>query len=203
MRTVLLKRNHGTDNRNQGAGNPNQGPGKRSKGMEKSNFDLSLFYQVETARLCACVLLASTPLVCRARAWKRSVGNRWERVTNRKMGTPRPHLHRDWAHPSRTCDGIGLAPATSAPGPAGLTPRWSVGSLTAWARAMLCCAACGAHVAWCRADRDAHAHVARCPFLVVRCTVSVARCPLQGLIDQGATHVSTSDLPELERLMAE
>jgi hypothetical protein len=84
--------------------------------MEKSNFDLSLFYQVETARLCACVLLASTPLVCRARAWKRSVGNRWERVTNRKMGTPRPHLHRDWAHPSRTCDGIGLTPPTSAPG---------------------------------------------------------------------------------------
>ncbi len=77
---MLLKRNHGTDNRNQGTdnrnqgtdkrnqgtGNPNQGTGKRSKGMGKSNFDLSLFYQVEAAHLCACVLLASTPLMCRA-----------------------------------------------------------------------------------------------------------------------------------------
>jgi hypothetical protein len=46
-------------------------------------------------------------------------------------------------------------------------------------------------------------HVVRCPLHGVRCTVSVAWCPWQGLIDQGATHVSTSDLPELERLMAE
>ena len=35
------------------------------------------------------------------------------------LGLSRPHLHRDWAHPSHICTGTGLAPPTSAPG-----PRW-------------------------------------------------------------------------------
>ncbi len=29
------------------------------------------------------------------------------------LGSPLPHLHRDWARPRRICTGIGLAPATS------------------------------------------------------------------------------------------
>jgi hypothetical protein len=33
------------------------------------------------------------------------------------LGSPRPHLRRDWAHPSHICAGTGLTPATSAPGP--------------------------------------------------------------------------------------
>ena len=32
------------------------------------------------------------------------------------VGSPRPHLHRDWAHPAHICTGTGLTPATSAPG---------------------------------------------------------------------------------------
>jgi hypothetical protein len=32
------------------------------------------------------------------------------------LGSPRPHLHRDWARPCHICTGTGLAPATSAPG---------------------------------------------------------------------------------------
>ncbi len=32
------------------------------------------------------------------------------------MGSPRPHLHRDWAHPAHICAGTGLARAVSAPG---------------------------------------------------------------------------------------
>jgi hypothetical protein len=32
------------------------------------------------------------------------------------LGSPLPHLHRDWARPCHICAGTGLAPATSAPG---------------------------------------------------------------------------------------
>ncbi len=32
------------------------------------------------------------------------------------LGSPRPHLHRNWAHPSHICTGTGLALPTSAPG---------------------------------------------------------------------------------------
>ena len=32
------------------------------------------------------------------------------------LGSPRPHLHRDWAHPCHICTRTGPAPATSAPG---------------------------------------------------------------------------------------
>ena len=32
------------------------------------------------------------------------------------LGSPRPHLRRDWAHPCHICAGTGLTPATSAPG---------------------------------------------------------------------------------------
>ena len=32
------------------------------------------------------------------------------------VGSPLPHLHRDWARPCHICAGIGLAPATSALG---------------------------------------------------------------------------------------
>ena len=32
------------------------------------------------------------------------------------LGPPRPHLHRDWAHPCHICIRTGLTPATSAPG---------------------------------------------------------------------------------------
>ena len=32
------------------------------------------------------------------------------------LGSPLPHLHRDWAHPSHICTGTGLTPPTSAPG---------------------------------------------------------------------------------------
>ena len=32
------------------------------------------------------------------------------------LGSPRPHLRRDWAHPCHICTGTGLTPATSAPG---------------------------------------------------------------------------------------
>jgi hypothetical protein len=31
------------------------------------------------------------------------------------LGSPLPHLHRDWAHPCHICTGTGLTPATSAP----------------------------------------------------------------------------------------
>ncbi len=31
------------------------------------------------------------------------------------LGSPLPHLRRDWAHPCHICTGTGLAPATSAP----------------------------------------------------------------------------------------
>ena len=33
------------------------------------------------------------------------------------LGSPLPHLRRDWAHPCHICAGTGLSPATSAPGP--------------------------------------------------------------------------------------
>jgi hypothetical protein len=33
------------------------------------------------------------------------------------MGSPLPHLRRDWAHPCHICTGTALTPATSAPGP--------------------------------------------------------------------------------------
>ena len=32
------------------------------------------------------------------------------------LGSPRPHLRRDWAHPGHICAGTGLTPPTSAPG---------------------------------------------------------------------------------------
>ncbi len=32
-------------------------------------------------------------------------------------GEPRPHLHRDWAHPAHICTGTGRSPFTSAPAP--------------------------------------------------------------------------------------
>jgi hypothetical protein len=32
------------------------------------------------------------------------------------LGSPLPHLHRDWARPSHICTGTALTPATSAPG---------------------------------------------------------------------------------------
>jgi hypothetical protein len=32
------------------------------------------------------------------------------------LGSPRPHLRRDWAHPARICAGTALTPPTSAPG---------------------------------------------------------------------------------------
>jgi hypothetical protein len=34
----------------------------------------------------------------------------------RGLGSPLPHLRRDWAHPCQICSGTGLTPATSAPG---------------------------------------------------------------------------------------
>ena len=37
--------------------------------------------------------------------------------SHRVMGSPLPHLHRDWARPCHICTGTGLAPATSAPEP--------------------------------------------------------------------------------------
>jgi hypothetical protein len=37
------------------------------------------------------------------------------------LGSPLPHLRRDWAHPCHICAGTGLTPATSAPG-LGLAP---------------------------------------------------------------------------------
>ncbi len=33
-----------------------------------------------------------------------------------RLGSPLPHLRRDWAHPCHICAGTGLTPATSAPG---------------------------------------------------------------------------------------
>jgi hypothetical protein len=33
-----------------------------------------------------------------------------------RLGSPRPHLRRDWAHPAHICAGTGLAPLTSALG---------------------------------------------------------------------------------------
>jgi hypothetical protein len=30
-----------------------------------------------------------------------------------RLGSPRPHLHRDWAHPAHICTGTGLTPPTS------------------------------------------------------------------------------------------
>jgi hypothetical protein len=32
------------------------------------------------------------------------------------LGSPRPHLHRDWARPTHICTGTGIAPPKSAPG---------------------------------------------------------------------------------------
>ena len=39
------------------------------------------------------------------------------------LGSPRPHLRRDWARPSHICTGTGLAAATSAPGLGSLLPH--------------------------------------------------------------------------------
>ena len=39
------------------------------------------------------------------------------------LGSPRPRLHRDWAHPGHACTGTGLTPATSAPGLGSPRPR--------------------------------------------------------------------------------
>ncbi len=80
------------------------------------------------------------------------------------MGSPRPHLRRDWAHslshlrqglarPCHICTRTGLAPATSAPGP-GLTPATSATRLGARravrrfgsGHSTLCCRTGGAHV---------------------------------------------------------
>ncbi len=48
------------------------------------------------------------------------------------LGSPLPHLHRDWARPCHICTGTGLAPATSAPptfSRSGLTPAASAPAL--------------------------------------------------------------------------
>jgi hypothetical protein len=39
------------------------------------------------------------------------------------LGSPLPHLYRDWARPCHICTGTGLAPATSAPGPGSTLPH--------------------------------------------------------------------------------
>ena len=39
------------------------------------------------------------------------------------LGSPLPHLYRDWARPCHICTGTGLAPATSAPGPGSTFPH--------------------------------------------------------------------------------
>jgi hypothetical protein len=39
------------------------------------------------------------------------------------LGSPLPHLHRDWARPCHICTGTGLAPATCAPGLGSPLPR--------------------------------------------------------------------------------
>ena len=47
-----------------------------------------------------------------------TIGTANRKHIKRKLisGSTRPHLHRDWAHPGHICTGIGLTPATSAPG---------------------------------------------------------------------------------------
>ena len=44
------------------------------------------------------------------------------------LGSPQPHLHRDWAHPCHICTGAGLTPAESASG-TGLAPATSAPGL--------------------------------------------------------------------------
>ena len=50
------------------------------------------------------------------------------------LGSPLPHLHRDWAHFCHICARTGLTPATSAPGLAGLSAqcRPTVLGLSLW-----------------------------------------------------------------------
>jgi len=42
-----------------------------------------------------------------------------------RLGSPCPHLYRDWAHPAHICTGTGLTPPTSAPGLGRRGIRWA------------------------------------------------------------------------------
>ena len=63
------------------------------------------------------------PMVCFV--FSRSVLSHLQPVCLRPVplpdGPPRPHLHRDWAHPAHICTGTGLTPAHICTG-TGLTP---------------------------------------------------------------------------------
>jgi hypothetical protein len=80
---------------------------------------------------CGSTALARHPLGAAARDTAVSTeepgGPAWGRPQRKPLGSPRPHLHRDWAHPIYTgggaspahiCAGTGLSPPTptSAPG---------------------------------------------------------------------------------------
>jgi hypothetical protein len=62
--------------------------------------DQWVFFCLPTSELLACVCLVAR---VSARAFP--------------LGSPLPHLRRDWAHPCRICAGTGLTPAAPAPGP--------------------------------------------------------------------------------------
>jgi hypothetical protein len=57
-----------------------------------------------------------------------------------RLGSPLPHLHRDWAHPCHIFAETGLTPATSAPGPGSPLPHlhrdWATVA-AAWRRRVL------------------------------------------------------------------
>jgi hypothetical protein len=68
-------------------------------------------------RRCACVQPTSgSRIACRWRAGGGcNVSGLTPPTSAPGLGSPRPRLRRDWAHPAHVCTGTGLAPPTSAP----------------------------------------------------------------------------------------
>jgi hypothetical protein len=52
----------------------------------------------------------------KGRAWVRAGTGLTAPTSAPGLGSPLPHLRRDWARPSHICAGTGLPPPTSAPG---------------------------------------------------------------------------------------
>ncbi len=71
---------------------------------------LFVSYALVCLFVCSCSLMAN---IC-SDEQKRAL--LLELVRASPMGSPRPHLHQDWAHPAHICNGTGLDLATSVPG---------------------------------------------------------------------------------------
>jgi hypothetical protein len=119
---------------------------------------------------CACVCARR----CGARSYHRASGSPSEclptsapglasplpRRPRVRQGPLLPHLHRDWAHPSRICAGTGIGPATSAPG---LCVLCSAAMSSRWKSSACASRLLGPVPTRGRSNLRPHAHVGRVP----------------------------------------